>query len=162
MKRTLPKKELSFQSKLERISDKLEYFALLVPAKITQALGTKGPVPVMAQVNDSKPFLISLYPAGGGRHYLRVKAEIRNATKIQEGDRVRVKITVRDRTAEISIPKDLMSALRAEGVLKDFEALPIGQRSFILRRIDEAAKPETREKRIEAAVEAAHVKREKL
>ncbi|MFL5812257.1 MAG: YdeI/OmpD-associated family protein [Bdellovibrionia bacterium] len=161
MKRPPAEKQLSFQSKLERISDELEYFGIPVPAKITLALGTKGPVPVMATVNNSKPFLISLYPVGGGRHNIRVKAEIRKATKIKEGDRVRVQITVRDRTAEVSIPKDLMSALKAEGVLKDFEAVPNGQKSFILRRIDEAAKPETREKRIQAAVEAAHKRREK-
>jgi hypothetical protein len=154
-------KQLSFQSKLERISDELEYFALPVPAKITQALGTKGPVPVMARVNDSKAFLISLYPVGGGRHSIRVKAEIRKATQIKEGDRVKVQITVRDRTTEISIPKDLMSVLKAERVVEDFEALPIGKKSFILRRIEDAAKPETREKRIQEALEAAHGKREK-
>jgi hypothetical protein len=161
MKKSSKPQQLSFQSRLESISDELEYYALPVPEKISRALGTRGPVPVMAKVNDSKPFLISLYPVGGGRHYIRVKAEVRKATQIKEGDRVRVEITVRDRSAEISVPKDLMSALKAEGVLEEFNALPAGQKSFMLRKIDEAAKPETREKRIQAAVEAAHKKRER-
>lgn len=52
-----------------------------------------------------------------------------------------------------------MSALRAEGVLDDFKEIPVGQKSFMLRKIDEAAKPETRKKRIQAAVEAAHKNR---
>jgi hypothetical protein len=151
--------EHSFQSKLERISTELEYFAISVPAKISQALDTRGPVPVSARVNDSKPFLVSLFPVGEGRHYLRVKVQVRNETKIKEGDRVHVEITVRDRTKEISIPKDLASALRKEKMLEYFKALPIGEKSYRLRYIEEAKKPETREKRIQEAVEAAQAKK---
>lgn len=157
---TIPKR-LSFQSRLERISEEVNYFAVPVPAKITGELGTKGPVLVSARVNGSKAFRVSLHPVGGGRHSIRVKAEIRNEVKVQEGDRVRMEITVLDRAAEATLPKDLASALRAEGVLKDFESLPVGKRGFIIRKIDEAAKPETRKKRIQEAVEEAHRRREK-
>ncbi len=133
----------------------MDYCAVPVPAKITDALGTKGPVLVMAQVNDSEPFKVSLFPVGGGRHYVRIKAKVREETKTKTGDRVRLRITVLDR-ADVTIPKDLMSALVAEGAKKDFESLPPGKQNFIVRRIDEAAKPETRAKRIQEAVEAAH------
>ena len=154
----LPRKiqQLSFQSKLERLAPGVNYFGLSVPLKISRALGTRGPVRVSARVNDSVEFLISLFPVGGGRHYLRVKAEIRNAVKIKNGDRVRVQIAVLDSNAEISIPKDLVSALRAEGLLACFKAMPIGMQTYILRRIDEAARPQTRNKRIQEAVDAAH------
>lgn len=156
-----PNQKLSFQSKLERIASEMEYFAVSVPMKITLALETRGPVPVLARVNDSETFFASLFPVGGGRHYLRVRNKICKAAGIKEGNRVRVQITVRDRSAEISIPKDLMSALRAEGVEKEFKALPIGRKSYLLRLIDEAAKPLTRDKRIQAAVEEAHKRRER-
>ncbi|MDB6169566.1 MAG: hypothetical protein JWM88_2430 [Verrucomicrobia bacterium] len=105
------------------------------------------------------PFLVSLFPIGGGRHYLRVKAKVRTAAKIKGGDRVRVHITVVDRSA-ISIPQDLASALRADGVMEHFKALPPGKRNYTIRWIDEAAKPETRHKRIQAAVEVARLKSE--
>ena len=160
MKRSLAPQKLSFQSKLERIASGMEYFAFSVPMKITLALGRRGPVPVFARANDSERFLASLYPVGGGRHYLRVKNKICKAAEIKEEDRVQVQITVRDRSAEISIPKDLVSALRAEGVEEDFEALPIGKKRYLLRLIDEATKPQTRDKRIQAAVAVAHRKRE--
>jgi hypothetical protein len=88
MKRPRALKRLSFQSRLERIAVGANYFALSVPMEISRILRTRGPVPVSARVNDSEAFLISLFPVGEGRHYLRVKAEIRNAAKIQEGDRV--------------------------------------------------------------------------
>src|SRR5262249_47021623 len=119
----LPHQELSFRSKLERIASGMDYFALSVPTKITRILATHGPVPVFARVNDSETFLASLYPVGGGRHYLRVKNKICKAVKINEDDRVRVRIMVRDRSDEIAIPKDLMQALRAEGLEEDFKTL---------------------------------------
>ena len=137
-------RQLSFQSKLERIAAGMEYYALSVPLKITLALGTKGAVPVSATVNNSEKFLASLFPVVGGRHYLRVKNKICQAAQIKEGDRVKVQITVRDRSAEISMPKDLMSVLRAKGLVEDFKALPIGKKSYLLRLIEEAAKPPTR------------------
>jgi uncharacterized protein YdeI (YjbR/CyaY-like superfamily) len=52
----------------------------------------------------------------------------------------------------VTYPADLLSALRAEAATKDFKALPPGRRNFIVRRIDEAVKPETRRKRIQDAV----------
>jgi hypothetical protein len=139
----------------------MDYCAVAVPAKITEALGTKGPVLVMARVNDSEPFQVSLFPVGGGQHYIRIKAKVRQETKTKVGDRIQIRITVLDR-AGVEIPDDLIAALRAEGVTEAFNSLPPGKRNFIVRRIDEAAKPETREKRIQEGIEAAHQKREKM
>jgi hypothetical protein len=151
--------QLSFQAKLENWAKGMDYCAVPVPAKITQALGTKGPVLVMAQVNDSEPFKVSLFPIGGGQHYLRIKAKVRQETETKTGDLIHVRITVLDR-ADVTISKDLMDAPRAANVTEDFRSLPPGKQNFILRRIDEAAKPETRDKRIQEAVEAAHRRRE--
>jgi hypothetical protein len=161
MKRPTLPKQLTFQSKLERLAEGINYFALSVPAKISQMLGIRGPVPVSARVNDSQPFLVSLHPTGGGRHSMRVKASVRKEAGIDEGDRARVRITVIDRSGGIALPKDLIVALKAEGMLETFKSLPKGQQSYTLRLIDEAARPETRAKRIQAAVESAHERREK-
>jgi hypothetical protein len=158
MKRPPVPQQLSFQSRLERLAPGINYFALSVPAKITRALQTRGPVPVSAQVNDSVPFLVSLFSMGGGRHYLRVKAAVRNATKIKAGDRVRVQITVLDRSA-VSLPQDLTHALRAEDAVESFKALPLGKQRYTIRWIDEAAKPETRAKRVQDAVKIARRKK---
>ena len=144
---------LSFQSRLERLAEGIEYFAIPVPAKITAALGTRGPVPVTARVNGSKPFQVSLYTKGGGRHGLRVKAEVRKEVGLEEGATACVEIRVRDRAAETKLPADVTSALRAAGVLEGFQALPVGMRSFALRGIERAAKAETRTKRIKEAVD---------
>jgi len=161
MKHRPIRQQFSFQSKLERIASGMEYYAISIPMKITRALGTRGPVPVSARVNDSETFLASFYPVGGGRHYLRIKNRICKAVEIKEGDRVQVQIAVRDRSAEISIPKDLTSALRAEGVEEEFKGLPLGKKSYLLRWIDQAVKPQTRKKRLQAAVEELYRRRKR-
>jgi hypothetical protein len=162
MKRSPPTgKQLSFEAKLENWEKGMDYCAVAVPAKVTKALGTIGPVFVMARVNKSEPFKVSLFPVGGGKHFIRIKSKVRKETKTKAGDKVRIQITVLDR-ADVTYPKDLLSALKAEDIIKDFKSLPPGEQNFILRRIAEAAKPETRKKRIQEAISVAHRRREKL
>ena len=153
--------KISFHAQLEDWAEGMDYCAVRVPADVTAALGTRGPVLVLARVNDSEPFQVSLFPVGEGQHYIRIKAKVRRETNTKTGDRIRLRLTVLDR-ADVEIPDDLMSALRAEGVEEAFKSLPPGKRNFIVRRIDEAARPETRERRIQEAVAAAHQRREKL
>jgi hypothetical protein len=144
-------KELSFEATLENWAEGMDYSAVPVPARITEALGTHASVLVMASLNNSAPFKVSLFPTGGGQHYIRVRAKVRKETGTNTGDRVHMRITVLDRAA-VTYPADLLAALRAEGATKDFKALPPGRQNYIIRRIDEAAKPETRRKRIQDAV----------
>jgi hypothetical protein len=161
-KKTAPAgKQLSFDAKLENWAEGMDYCAVPVPARITKTLGTKGPVLVMARVNNSEPFKVSLFPAGGGQHYIRIKAKVRKETKTKTGDRIRVRFTVLDR-ADVTIPKDLEKALRADGALDAFKAISPGKQNYLIRLIDAASKAETRAKRIENAVEAAQQKREQL
>jgi Domain of unknown function (DUF1905)/Bacteriocin-protection, YdeI or OmpD-Associated len=161
MKASLPiGRRLSFQAELENWTEGMDYCAVRVSGKITEALGTKGPVLVMAQVNESEPFQVSLFPVGGGRHCIRIKAKVRHETNTKTGDRIRVRFTVLDRAA-VYIPDDLMNALKAEHMTESFGLISPGKRSFIIRRLDDAAKPETREKRIQEAVVAAYQARER-
>jgi hypothetical protein len=152
---------LSFKAKLENWAEGMDYCAVAVPEKITQKLGTAKAVLVMARVNDSEPFKVSLFPVGGGKHYIRIKAKVRKETKTKTGDFVRLRFEVLDR-ADVTYPPDLVKALKAEGATAEFRALPPGEQNFIIRRIDEAAKPETRKKRIQEGIEAAQRRREKL
>lgn len=147
--------QLAFDADLEIWAEGMDYCAVRVPGQITEALGTRGPVLVMARVNDSAPFQVSLFPVGGGQHFIRIKAKVRQETGTKAGDRICLRLTVLD-PAGVSIPDDLMSALKAEGAVRAFEALTPGRRSFLVRRIDDAVKPQTRARRIAEAVEAAH------
>lgn len=147
-------RKFAFAATLENWSVGMDYCAVPVPAAITDALGTKGPVLVQARVNDSTPFQVSLFPVGGGQHYIRIKSSVRKASAIKAGDRIEVRFTVLDRAAT-KIPDDLRNALRAADALAAFEALPPGKRSFLIRKIGTAVKSETIRKRIQEGVAAA-------
>ncbi len=130
----------------------MDYCAIPVPPEITEALGTKSAVLVMARINDCAPFKVSLFPVGGGKHFIRVRKKVRKEANLNEGDRVVVQIDVLDR-ADIAVPKDLSAALRSKKALARFNALTPGKKNYMIRRIDDAAKPETRAKRVQEAVE---------
>jgi len=156
-----PHQQLAFDSTLERIADGMDYYALSVPTSTSEALHARAAVPVSARVNGSDAFKGSLYPVGGGRHYLRVRNKVCKAVGIGAGDKVRVQIEVRDRQDEITVPADLKSALKSAGLVDVFDALPIGKRSYLLRLIDEAVKPETRARRMREAVDEARAQQHK-
>jgi Domain of unknown function (DUF1905)/Bacteriocin-protection, YdeI or OmpD-Associated len=147
-------RKLTFKSKLEQWAEGMDYCAIPVPAKITAALGTKRAVLVMARINDSAPFKVSLFPVGGGKHYIRVRKKVRKEANLNEGDRVLVLITVLDRE-DIEVPRDLTTALRNSRGSARFDALTASKKNYMIRRIDDAAKPETRAKRVREAVEQA-------
>ncbi len=153
-------KSLSFQSKLENWAEGMDYCAIAVPSKVTKILGTKKAVLVMASINGCEPFQVSLFPAGEGKHFIRVRAKVRKQAGLQEGDRVKVQITVLDRD-KVDLPDDLVSALKAEGALSDFNALTPGKKNYAVRKINDVSKPETRKKRIAEAVELAQQEAEK-
>ncbi len=72
--------EFSFDATLENWAEGMDYCAIPIPATITEALGTHAAVPVIARLNDSEPFKVSLFPVGGGRHYMRIKGKVRKET----------------------------------------------------------------------------------
>ena len=154
--------EISFRSKLVNWAEGMDYCAIPVPTAVTKKLGTTAAVLVLARINDSDPFKVSVFPAGGGVHYIRVRKKVRVEANLKEGDAVKVRILVLDRDADATIPPDLLKQLRDDGALEAFNAITPGARNYLIRRIDDAAKPETRQKRIDEAVEAAFEKKEKL
>jgi hypothetical protein len=154
-------KEFSFRSRLENWAEGMDYCAVPVPAAVTKQLGSTAAVLVRARINKSEEFEVSLFPPGSGKHYIRVRKKVRVAANLTAGNAVVVKFVVLDREANAEIPDDLEKALRAENMLKSFTDIPPGARNYIIRRINEAAKPATRKKRIDEAIEAAHEKSEK-
>lgn len=145
---------------LENWAEGMDYCALAVPAKITKALGTKAAVLVMARINGCEPFQVSLFPAGEGQHWIRVRSKVRKQAGLKEGDRVKVEIIILNR-ADVDLPADLVEALKAEKALKAFNALSPGKRNYAVRKINDVAKPETRKKRIAEAIELSLSEAEK-
>ena len=141
-----------FNSKLIRLADGMEYYATPVPAQITKKLKTTKAVPIKAKLNSSDYFRASLYPVGGGKHFLRIRNKICKSVSVKENDKIKITFTVVDRKSEIVIPKDLHKALKSINIMAGFKKIPDGQKSFLLRQLDQAKTEPTRIKRIQNIV----------
>jgi len=160
LKPATPDRRFKFASKLVQV-ERGGYFFVDVPARISHAIGKRGPIPVSALVNGRAEFTASLSPAGGGRHLLRINARNQEIAEVKVGDSVRVQITVHSRPLKVDIPADLRTALLSEGVLEAFQGFAAGKQSHIIDWIDRAARAETRERRIRLTLETTHRRREK-
>ena len=143
---------LRFRSVLERLAPDSNYFAFEVPLKISREVGIRKTVPVIAEVNGSESFRGSLFPVGEGRHFMRVKEKIRTQVGIQEGDSAEIKITVLSSDAKNALPKEFSDVIKEAGLKEAFDLLPPGRRNYLIRWVSEAARVETRQKRIEQAL----------
>lgn len=124
----------------------------LVPATITEALGTRAQVRVRGTLNGHE-FASNLAAVGGGQHALLVHKATRAALGAAPGSVVQV--SFRPDTAEriVEVPTELADALAATPVAgATFEALAYTHRKEYARWIAEAKKPETRTRRVAKAV----------
>ena len=136
-------------------------YALEVPRRISSAIGRRGPVPIVATLNNSVELQASLVPMGGGRHRLGLNARTRHELDIEPGDRVRVALEVPEKPPLLPLPADFALALREVDLQESFAAFPAGKQNHIILWVEEAARPQTRKKRIAAAIEVTFRSRER-
>ena len=116
--------------------------------------GRRGPVPVLGHL-QGVTIRGTLVPTGGGRHRLYLNGPMREAAGLDEGDEARLVLWLDDQPRAPTVPDDLRAALEAAGALCAFEAWPPSHRLEYVRAIDQAKRPETRQKYIERAVRKA-------
>lgn len=123
--------------------------AVDVPAKISQAFGGGGFIPVQGWI-EGIPITSTLVPRGNGRHRLFVHSRIWNRLKIGKGDFVEVLLTRGEPPKEPPIPEDLASALKmTKGAAEAFRQVTSALRREFINWIENAKQPETRAHRIE-------------
>lgn len=86
-----------------------------------------------------------------GQWMMVVNAQMREGGLVP-GSSYSVDITVDSQERTVDVPSDLAKALRAAGATKAFAALSYTHRKEHVRAVEEAKKPETRQRRIEACV----------
>ncbi|MFT3686238.1 MAG: YdeI/OmpD-associated family protein [Phycisphaerales bacterium] len=75
---------------------------------------------------------------------------------VKAGDTVTVTLTLDTEERTVEVPKDLKAALKAEGMLETFEAMSFTHKREYVEAVEDAKKPETRERRIDKCVEMMH------
>ena len=89
---------------------------------------------------------------GDDRMVIGVLKDIRSKLGIQVGDELSVTLTRDDGPRAIEVPDDLVEAMAATGVTAAFEKLSYTRRREIATAVTGAKKPETRQRRVAAAI----------
>lgn len=121
-----------------------------VPVKVVEALGSRRPK-VRATINGYT--YRSSVASMSGTYMLGVSAEVREKTGVAGGDVVDVDLELDAEERVVTVPPELAKALRREpAAARFFEGLPYSQQRWFVSGIEGAKKPETRKRRVEAAV----------
>lgn len=128
--------------------------ALVPPFDVVLAFG-KGRVAVRGTINGV-PFRSSLMNMGRG-HMMVVNAALRKAAGCKAGDMVKVVMEEDKDERVVDVPEYLLKLIRSDAkAAKSWEKLSYTHRKEYVREIGEAKKPETKEKRIAAMMDALH------
>ena len=124
-----------------------------VPRAVAAKLGLKG-MPRIQAVIAGTPYRGSLMPMGDGTYCLGVLKSIQEAAGVGVGDEIEVELELDTAPRTVEVPPDLAAALaRDRKAAAAWEKLSYTNRKEIARSLEEAKKPETRERRLAAVIE---------
>jgi hypothetical protein len=122
-----------------------------VPGEVIAALGGGGRIPVLATF-DGVAYRGSVASMGGCMALGMLKS-IRSELRKGDGDTVNVTLERDAAERTVDVPDDLAAALATEGLREAFDKLSFSHRREHVTAINDARKPETRQRRIDKAVE---------
>ena len=95
----------------------------------------------------------STVAAMGGPYCIPLRRSHREAAGVNDGDTIKVKLAADTEKREVELPADFRRALRAASALANWSALSYTHQREYVEAIEEAKKPETRQRRIAGSVE---------
>jgi Domain of unknown function (DUF1905)/Bacteriocin-protection, YdeI or OmpD-Associated len=123
-----------------------------VPEDVAAALGLKGRPKVHAVI-AGHPYRGSLMPLGDGTFVLGVLKAIQEAEGLKRGDTITVELEIDTAPRAIEPPADLARALARDREAKAAWAkLSYTNQREMARSVEDAKRPETRERRLAAAL----------
>jgi len=129
-----------------------EATGIRVPFDVHKTFGTRARVPVRGTINGF-PFRSSIFPMGGGCHFMAVNKETRAGAKAKAGDTLTVVMQRDDEPRVITPPPDLARAMKANKTAQAaWDKLSYTHKKEIAGAVEDAKKPETRQRRIEKAI----------
>jgi hypothetical protein len=124
-----------------------------VPRDVSAKLGLKG-MPRINAVIAGQPYRGALMPMGDGTYCLGVLKSIQEAAGVGQGDTITVELELDTAPRLIEPPPDLARLLAGDGTAAAaWEKLSYTNKKEIARSLEDAKKPETRERRLAAAIE---------
>ncbi len=127
---------------------------ILVPKDVAAKLRLKG-MPKIQAVIAGTPYRGSLMPMGDGTYCLGVLKSIQEAAGVGQGDTISVELGLDTAPRTVEPPADLARALaRDKKATAAWEALSYTNKKEMARSLEEAKRPETRERRLAQALES--------
>jgi hypothetical protein len=124
-----------------------------VPNDVAVSLGLKGMPKVKATIAGI-PYRGSLMPMGDGTFCLGVLKSIQAQAGVGQGDSIAIELELDTAPRTVTVPQDLQKALaRDRKAAAAWDTFSYTDRKEIARSLEEAKKPETRERRLAAALE---------
>jgi len=122
-----------------------------VPAEVIEQLGAGKRPPVLVRVNGYE--YRSTVAVMGGAFLISFNAATRAETGLAPGDPITVTLTVADSPREVDVPADFAAALEESGMRAFFDSLANSLQRFHTDSINGAKTEETRQRRIDKAVQ---------
>jgi hypothetical protein len=124
-----------------------------VPREVAKKLGLKGLPKILAKI-AGQPYRGSLMPMGDGTYCLGVLKSIQEAAGVTQGDAITIELELDTAPRTVEPPPDLAKALaRDKMAMAAWEKLSFTNKKEAARALEEAKKPETRERRLAATLE---------
>ncbi|MGO9030043.1 MAG: YdeI/OmpD-associated family protein [Acidimicrobiales bacterium] len=147
----------SFRSPIVRNGEVANSSAFIeFPHDLKELFGVGNLVPVSATFDGRVTYQGSLAKMGGPKAVLVLRKDVRDQLGKGPGDSVDVVLELDDRPRTVELPDDVATALADSGEADAFEALAYTHRKEFVRWIEEAKRPETRQRRIEQTCEMVH------
>jgi len=126
---------------------------LPVPRAVAAEMGLKG-MPKVNAVIAGQAYRGSLMPMGDGTYCLGVLKSIQESAGVQHGDTVTVQLELDTAPRVVEMPADLAKAIgKDRKSLAAWDKLSFTNKKEMARSLEEAKKPETRERRLAAVLE---------
>jgi hypothetical protein len=146
-------KRKMFHAILENSDDGMDTAYVSIPFNVEAAYGTRGQVKVKAWF-DKQPYRGVLMNMGAGSHIIGVRKDIRKALGKQVGDSIFVELELDSEERVVQVPEDLKRELAKNKAAKSvFDSLSFTNRKEYTVWISSAKKEDTREKRLQLAIE---------
>ena len=124
-----------------------------VPLDLKQTYGKGNLVPINATFNGTVPYQGVLAMMGGACPMLLIRSDVREKLGVQIGDRVQVRIELDTAPRVVNLPDDVAAMVDANpAAAATWEKLAPSHRREYARWIEEAKRPETRQRRAEETV----------
>jgi hypothetical protein len=143
---------IQFKATLTREPDSSATF-VMIPYDILEVWGTRSRVPVKGTINGHT-FRSTIAPYGGV-HYLGINRNLREAAGVKAGDIVDIELEKDLEPRVLEVPPDFQSALDTNPAARiRWQKLSFTHQREYVESIEDAKKPETRIRRIQAAIDA--------